>query len=176
MSPQVAEKVGFTQTELFGLKRLRNPSTSIDEEVAAKVWMSEKLPLFSQGVDSSTVLFLRHKYWFHDSSELTDPLALQYIYQEVDRRLMIDGYDNTDDIHIQLAACRVHIAHGDYNPTLDYITPETIRYFLPSYIQGAHTIQDWNRLIAVFHQKLVGKSKAGTKGFVCLGISDSPLM
>ena len=56
----------------------------LDLIVAAKVWVSEKAPLFSQGCDSSTTLFFRHKYWFHDSEEIVDPTTLQLMFEEVD--------------------------------------------------------------------------------------------
>lgn len=38
---------------------------------------------------------------------------------------------------------------------------ESIRYLIPSYIQDSHSLQDWCRLVEVFHQKLAGKTKAG---------------
>ena len=118
---QVAAKFGLQQPKLFGLKRLRNVRTSIDEDstvhlirnhlrvltafvfsgqqglaLGARAFVYSGFVCFSlhslfvdaqlglfQGCDSSTVLFLRHKYWFFEASEITDPASLQAIFHEV---------------------------------------------------------------------------------------------
>lgn len=87
-----------------------------------KVWVAERAPLFSQGCDSSTTLFLRHKYWFLDVEELHDPNSVQLIFEETDRKLMSDKYVVSDDVNLQLCAARLQIANGDWVADKQYIT------------------------------------------------------
>jgi len=103
--------------------------------------MSEHTPLFTHGCDSSTVLHLRHKYWFFDVEEINDPTALQVIWEEVklfffhtlflpllipffppffsslqtDRKLMSGYYELKEDTIIQLAGFKAHLLVGEYD-------------------------------------------------------------
>lgn len=86
------------------------------------MWVAEKAPLFSQGCDSTTTLFLRHKYWFYDVEELFDETTLQVMFEETDRKLMSEKYRASDDTNFQLAACRIQIAHGDYVEGKQFVT------------------------------------------------------
>ena len=48
-----------------------------------KVWLSERTPVFAQGVDSTSTLFFMHKYWFLTIDEINDIEAAAIIYGEV---------------------------------------------------------------------------------------------
>ena len=47
------------------------------------MWLSERTPVFAQGVDSTSTLFFMHKYWFLTIDEINDIEAAAIIYGEV---------------------------------------------------------------------------------------------
>lgn len=155
---QVCERAGIKQPQFFGLKRLRNTRSDLDEDAIPKIWMSEKVPLFTHGCDSSTTLFLRHKYWFYEIDEIIDPVTLQLIFEETDIKLMSGQFETNEDSNIQLAACRAQLIHGDFDKAKP-ITEEILKYLLPSYIRELHSVEEWGRLIGVFQEKLKGFTK-----------------
>eukprot|EP00732_Lithocolla_globosa_P002701 Lithocolla_globosa_v1_NODE_1865_length_2286_cov_42.933214.p1 type:complete len:650 gc:universal NODE_1865_length_2286_cov_42.933214:1976-27(-) len=157
------EKIGVKQANFFGLQRVRDLRSDLTEDTSPKVWLSEKQTIFSQGCDSSTTLFLRHKYWFHDVDELIDDTTIQLTFEEVDRKLMTDKFTNSEDVNIQLAACRMQIANGDYQEGGTVMGEDSVKYLLPRYIQDNHNLDEWHALIGLFHQKLRGKSKKDTQ-------------
>jgi len=118
-----------------------------------KIWLSENLPLAIQGCDSSTTLYLAHKYWFHDMEELADPESINSIYTEVNERLLTKEFDCEEDTQIQLAACRAQVLYGNYDKGKP-LSAEQISSIVPSHVLGLHTTESWERIIAIFYEHL----------------------
>jgi len=168
------ERAGIKQAEYFGLKRLRNFRSQLPEEEVPLIWMSEKRAIGVQGCDSSTVLFLRHKYWFRDVDELHDPITLQFIYEEINDKMMGNDYDCNEDFNIQLATCRALLLFPHLGKATLFIE-ENLKQMLPDYILHLHPIEEWQRLISVFYESLKHESKeALQKKFLALAKEGCP--
>jgi len=162
-----------------------------------KVWLSERQPVFTQGVDSSTTLYFRHKYWWLNIDEVTCTETAKQIYEEVrrahgapckaqpagfggwlrgpgasepgavprqvNRALLAEDYENTEDVNIQLAALRLQMK-GDYNEAKPLLpTEEALKDLLPPSVRSGRDPEEWAKLITVFHQKHKGKDRFRTR-------------
>ena len=82
--------------------------------------------------------------------------------RQVNRALLADEYENTEDVNIQLAALRLQMK-GDYNEARPLPpTEEALKDLLPPSVRSGRDPEEWAKLITVFHQKHKGKDRFRT--------------
>ena len=118
-------------------------------------------PLCEQGVEESTTLTLRKKFFFSDQNvQSNDPVQLNLLYVQMRDAIINGTHPCTHNECVHLAALQCQIQHGNYSATKHQPGYLELHRFLPP-----HLIKQKGIETSIFaeHRKLINLNELNAK-------------